>query len=136
MHYVYSTCANSGTYCDYGNLTSDDKNRGHHVAIKKVTIMGGNGVARQQKSSGFGGIYTPKGVVTEVSDEDMEFLLKNECFKRHVAAGHISYDKRKMEPEKKIKDMNPRDGSAPISSASFDESENSTSDSRIYKKKE
>lgn len=136
MPYVYSTSANNGTYCDYGPGNSDDKNRGHHVARKKVTIRGGHGVAAQQKGAGYGGIHTPMGVMTEVNDEDMEFLLQNKSFQRHIAAGFITYDKKKVDPAKRAQDMAPKDGGAPVTPKDFEESENSSPDARIYKRKE
>ena len=136
MPFVYSTCANSGTYCEYEPSTADNKNRGHHVARKKVTIRGGHGVAQQQKGAGFGGIYTPMGVATEVSDEDLEFLLQNKSFQRHVASGHITYDKKKIEPEKKVQNMAEKDGSAPLTPKDFTEGEYSSDQAKIYKKKE
>ena len=136
MPYVYSTSANSGTYCDYEPGTADNRNRGHHVARKKVTIRGGHGVAQQQKGAGYGGIHTPMGVMTQVTDEEMEFLLQNKSFQRHVAAGYITYDKKKVDPEKRAAEMKPKDGSAPITPKDFEESENSTPDARIYKAKD
>ena len=78
-------------------------------------------------------LTTPKGAVTEVTDEELEFLLKNKSFQRHMKAGFISYDNTKVEPEKKAADMAEGDNSIPLTPKDFEESENSSAEARIYK---
>ncbi len=132
MPYIYSTATCSGTYCDYGPI---DKNAGQNIARKKVTIKGGHGVASQARGPSMGGIYTPIGVVTEVSDSDLEFLLANKSFQRHMAAGFMTVDKKKVEPAKKAIDMAQKDGSAPVTLKDFEDSESSEPGLRILKAK-
>ena len=74
--------------------------------------------------------------MTTVSDEDFEFLLKNSGFKSHVDNGFITYDKKKVENEKKLKDMEKKDGSSPRTPDDFVKSENSTKDTPIYRAKD
>ena len=102
MYYVCSTTTCSGIYVEYN--PSEKSLNSHSTVKKKVLINGGHGVATVKN------LHTPKGVVTVVSDEDIEFLLKNSSFQRHVAAGHITYDKKKIDPEKKIVNMAQKDG--------------------------
>lgn len=134
-YYVYSTATCSGTYVEY------EKNSSNELSIKKkwpngqpmqVTIQGGHGVAQASSSSH---IFTPKGVVTQVTDDEMEWLLTNPAFKRHMDRGFISYDKKRVDPEKKAKDMAQKDGCAPITPSDYIKSENSSNDTPIYKAK-
>jgi hypothetical protein len=135
MAYVYCTASNSTTYCDYGVQTEADKNRGYNIARKKIHINGGHNVARPVRGGGLGAIHTPRGVVTEVSDEDLEILLQNKSFQRHMEAGFITIDKKKVDPEKRAADMAPADGSAPITPADFVKGKYSEEGAPIYKKK-
>jgi hypothetical protein len=129
--YVYSTATNSIIYAEY------EKNASSDIAIfkkwpdgkpMKVVIHGGHGVANKH-------FLTPKGVVTQIQDHEMEYLLTNEAFIRHMDKGFMTYDKKKVDPAKKVKDMEDKDGSAPITPSDFIESENSTSTNKVYKMK-
>jgi hypothetical protein len=130
-YYVYSTATSSASYVVYVENSSKDLG-----VIKKdaqgkpllVTINGGHGVANKH-------MFTPKGVVTIVNDEQMELLLANDSFQRHIKAGFITYDKKHVEPEKKAENMAQKDGSAPLTPDDFKESESSSSDTKIYKTK-
>jgi len=124
MNYVYSTQTCGMHYAEYEKSSSKDIAK----IIKKVLIKGGHGVANKH-------FLTPKGVVTTVSDEDMEFLLKSEAFNRHLKAGFMSYDKKEVLPEIKAANMKDKDGSAPLTPADFIESDNSSDSSKIYRKK-
>ncbi len=125
MPYVYSTITNSTTYCEYRKTAPESLG----VIQKKVIIQGGHGVAIPKT------IMTPRGVPTEVSDADLEFLLQNSAFQRHMKAGFVSVDKKEVKPEKKITDMNLKDGSQPLTPKDFDKSENSDENTKIYKTK-
>lgn len=126
MPYVYSTATCDGSYVEYKPDSS--RGHGHSEIIKKVTIKGGHGVATKN-------FVTPKGVMTKVTDEELEFLLKNKSFQRHVKAGFMAYDKSKVDPEKKAIDMAPGDNSRPLTPKDFEKSENSTVENRLYKGK-
>ena len=131
MPYVYSTATNSGTYVEYENNSSHDisiPKRFTNGKPMKVTIKGGHGLANKH-------FVTPQGVVTTVTDEEMEMLLRNKSFLRHVHLGFISCDKKKVAPEKKAVNMNQKDGSAPLTPADYVETENSERGNRIYKVK-
>ena len=132
MPYVYSTATNSITYVEY------EKNAPRDISIPKkwpdgkpmkVMIHGGHGIANKH-------FLTPKGVVTQVTDNEMEWLLTNPSFKKHVERGFMVYDKKKVEPSKKAKDMEDKDGCAPVTPSDYIESENSTPGNVIYKMKE
>ncbi len=130
-YYVYSTATCSGTYVMY----EDTPPTANAVAKKwpngkpmKITIKGGHGIADKH-------FFTPKGVVTILTDEEMDVLLQNKSFLRHMDAGHISYEKKNVAPEKKAASMAEKDGSAPLTPKDFEESENSTAGNKIYKEK-
>jgi len=130
-YYVYSTATCSGTYICYEDNPKADiavPKRWPNGEPMKVTIQGGHGVANKH-------FVTPKGVVTAVTDQEFEMLQQNPDFKRHVDAGFLSYDKKKVDPEKKAANMAPKDGSAPLTPKDFEESANSSSENKIYKKK-
>ncbi len=129
--YVYSTATNSITYVEYEKNTSRDisiPKKWPDGTPMKVTINGGHGVANKH-------FLTPKGVVTQVSDREMEWLLTNSSFVNHVDKGFMSYDKKKVNPEKKARDMENKDGSAPVTPADYVESENSSPGNKVYKMK-
>lgn len=131
MYYVYSTATCPIDYVVYVKNTSNDLGvvqKHPNGKQMRVTIKGGHGVANKN-------LVTPRGVVTEVSDEDMQLLLEDKIFQRHMKAGFMSYDKKNVDPEKKAASMEDKDGSAPLTPKDFEESENSTSENKIYKKK-
>lgn len=130
-YYVYSTATCGCDYVQYEDNSSKDlgvvKRRADGSPFR-VTINGGHGVSDKH-------FVTPRGVVTSVSDEDMDFLLQNHAFLRHVKAGFLAYDKKEVKTEKKVQDMNQKDGSSPITPADFEKGENSSADTPVYKKK-
>lgn len=126
--YVYSTATNSGTYVEY------EENSPHDISIPKrwpdgspmrVTIKGGHGVADKH-------LVTPKGVVTKVSDQEMEMLLRNPAFIRHMDKGFMCYDKKNVEPFKKAANMATKDGSAPLTPADYVRSKSSEGNDHMY----
>lgn len=123
MPYVYSTATNATAYVEY--KPDLDKNSGFAEVGKKVIIHGGHGVATKQ-------FVTPKGVATKVSQEDLDFLLKNKSFQNHMKAGFITYDKSKVDTEKRAANMTKADGASPLTPDDFKESEYSTQSARIY----
>ncbi|MDD9339598.1 MAG: hypothetical protein PV362_08080 [Providencia heimbachae] len=58
-------------------------------------------------------MYTPRGRVTEVSDEQYAQLKDNHVFKLHKENGYVSVENRKEDPEKVATNMEASDKSAP-----------------------
>ena len=107
MPYVYSTATSDIKYCAYH---PGPETQASAKLKKTVLVRGGANLAPLT-----GRLITPRGVVTQVSDEDLEFLLQNEAFIRHQKAGHMHVDKAAKEPDKvAAAGMNPQDLSAPI----------------------
>ena len=132
MPYVYSTITNPTSYVDYGSI---DPNSGHAIIRKRVNIAGGHGVAIANRGMAQGNIHTPRGVATEVSESDLEFLLQNREFKRHMAAGFVTVDTKQVDPAKRAADMAEKDGSAPMTEADFEKSDQSSDEAPIFKSK-
>lgn len=107
--FIYSTLTCDNIIAIY----ADTRPEQHAIVKKKIIIKGGHGVANKA-------LYTPQGVVTEVSDDDYELLQKDYHFNDHVKNGFLKVEKRRMETEKAINDMSPKDGSAPITPADYE----------------
>ena len=100
--YVYSTITCDTIYAIY--RPTDPKSL--PVIERKILIKGGNMIAQDN-------LFTPQGVVTEVSNEDMEALENDPNFNRHRDRGFLRVEKREVAVKKVVKDMTPKDGSAP-----------------------
>lgn len=101
--YVYSTMSNPVEYIDWQTVEGGELPQ----QMRKVKIEGGANVMSKH-------FITPKGVVTEVSDDDMAFLENHPVFVQQQKAGFITVQKRKVEVEKAVKEMTARDKSAPL----------------------
>lgn len=95
MPYVYSTMSADVAYTDWLPRTE-----GQHfdVPAKRVLIKGGHGVAGKH-------FITPRGVATQVTEEELALLEKNETFQRHMQAGFISVSDKKRNTEVVSADM-------------------------------
>jgi hypothetical protein len=111
MPYVYSTLTNDNIYAGY--KTIEGANEVRHTVEHTVFINGGHGLINKN-------FITPQGVVTEVSDADLEFLKGNDAFKFHYEGGFLTYDESKVEPEKVAADLEGRDGSAQLTPADYE----------------
>ncbi len=112
MPYIYSTLTNDVNYPTY-KYDSPLAN-GHRQARidRSIIIKGGTNVATPVKRRG-GEPETPIGIMTEVSREDMEELMKNENFLAHLERGFIKVDNRKVDAEKQAAKMDLKDPSRP-----------------------
>jgi len=105
-NFVYSTSSNSSAYILFEHAEDMP------IEKQRVTIYGGANVPNKQ-------LVTPRGVVTEVSDEELDFLMKNDGFLQHMKAGFITVEKRKVDVDKVVANMEPKDKSAPLTSKDF-----------------
>lgn len=90
--YIYSTLSSSVEYEVDGGRT--------------ILVGGGANVADKH-------FFTPQGVVTSVSAEDLAQLKKNRVFKLHAENGFMKWQDRKVEIEQVVADMQGADDSAP-----------------------
>ena len=101
MPYVYSTATAPIRYTEFKKVTKDI-NR----PVRDVTIAGGSNVIGKN-------LVTPLGVATQVSEDDLEFLLANPNFRRHLDKGFMKIEKSKKDPEVVVaKGMELKDNSA------------------------
>lgn len=111
--FIYSTLSNDNRYSQNVRNANGVVN-----SSRSVVINGGANVASLK-----GVLQTPKGVVTEVSDADYEWLKNEPNFKAHVKAGFLTVDeksKSSSNPEKVAKDMQASDNSAPYTDQSLE----------------
>lgn len=109
MPFVYSTLSADVSYNVYYPVDAQIK-AGVRTIQKSILIKGGSGVAPLGKRA----LATQFGIVTEVTDEELEILKNDETFKTHLTHGFVSYASSKVDPEKIIVDMELRDDSSPI----------------------
>lgn len=106
--FIFSTLANDNQYTGYVAGGGDMPRVAWAVLVK-----GGAGVANAR-------IVTPRGVMTEVTDEEFKLLQTNVVFGRHFENGFIHVEDRAADPEKIAADMTGRDTSAPLVDADFE----------------
>ncbi len=110
--YVVSTISTSVAFVAYGEYRP-----GHVPTIKRrVNILGGANVAH---GGGQKGLWTPRGVATPVSSEDMEFLKNDAQFNKMVRKGFLSVVFVESDAELAAADMVPKDKSAPKTPGDF-----------------
>lgn len=103
--YVFSTLSSSVQYVNYKQGDSDLP-----VADGYVQINGGAGIADKR-------LITPLGVMTKITDEEYDFLKKDELFQRHVKNGFITVRDAKADADVVAADMTSRDPSDPLQDA-------------------
>lgn len=107
MPYITSTAANDNVYAIY-----DSAIKSGPMPMKwSKLIKGRHGVANSTRSKG---LFTPQGMQTEVTQEELTLLETIAEFKNHVKEGFLRITKLKSAPEKLVKDMNDEDGSRPL----------------------
>jgi hypothetical protein len=65
-------------------------------------------------------MVTNIGYVTEVEDEDLEWLVEHQVFKLHMKNGFLKIRDKPADAEKVATEMETRDQSAPLVDADFD----------------
>lgn len=109
-HFVYSTLTNDQLYTNW----LPPVERGS-LPIKDTEVLIKGGANRATKM-----LITPRGVVTEVDDEQLAALEKNYDFNRHTKAGHIRVRSDEVHPEVAVAaDMKQKDESAPLTPMDF-----------------
>lgn len=100
--FVFSTLASDVAYTNHTPGGGDMP-----IAQDPVVIKGGAGVANDR-------LVTPRGVMTRVTAEQVEYLRQNEVFKMHEANGFITISEGAAEADVVAADMTGRDESAPV----------------------
>lgn len=100
--YIYSTLTADQIYTSWKSSAN-----GVPQATSKILVKGGANLMTKH-------MVTPRGVVTEVTPEELAELRQNEVFKLHQANGFIQVSEAKTDVEKAVSDMVGRDQSAPL----------------------
>jgi len=103
-NYIHSTASQPMVYPIYAGGTD------RPVKVKEILIKGKANVIDPRT------LTTPTGVVTEVSDADLELLKKSSAFQRHVARGFMRV---MTDSELNTGDMQKRDNSAQLVDAEY-----------------
>lgn len=107
--YVYSTLSCDQNYTNHITGGADIP-----VALPPVFIAGGAGIANDR-------LITPRGVATEITEEQAEYLRANPMFQLHEKNGYVQISAEKVDPDKAAADMSRNDGSAPLTGADVPE---------------
>ena len=105
MPYVYSTLTSDQLYTSYRPAIADGA---PPIIERQVFINGGANLIDKV-------LQTPRGAVTQVSDEDVQFLRKNHDFLLHEKNGYVTIEAKKVDTIEAVASaMTPRDESAPM----------------------
>ena len=110
--HIYSTLSASVAYTLWGKAGADLPKR-----VRSVTIHGGANVADKH-------FVTPEGVMTTVSEEELDLLKQNALFQKHLANGFLTIQESAVTVEKAVRELEAADGSAPATPQSFAEKGN------------
>lgn len=100
--YVFSTLASDVAYTNHAQGGGDLP-----IDLPPVVIKGGAGIANER-------IVTPRGVATDVTEEQVEYLRANQVFQLHEKNGFVMVSETYGDPDTVAADMTGRDVSAPI----------------------
>lgn len=108
-YYIYSTLTDAVDYQVVQQGGGDLP-----VVQQNIVIQGGANIPDKF-------LRTPQGVVTPVTEQELEALRQNQVFLLHERNGFIKVGDKKADPEKVAADMTTRDNSAPLVDADFKE---------------
>lgn len=115
MPHVISTGSSDVNYTEFRKTVENKDIR--QTVVRQVLVKGGQGVMRRKE------LFTPyNGVVTEITDEEAEFLLRNEAFKRHMERGFVrivNYHPDDKRASKELQTMEKEDDSAQLTPGDF-----------------
>ena len=126
MTFIFSTMTCSNTFAVFAPKTDPTT---LSTIMKRIHINGGHGLKNPD------GMITPKGVVTKVTDEELQLLEGMLGFRQQVAAGFLVVDKKNTDAEKKAANMSQHDKSAPLTPKDFEMGKDSSEDALIYSNK-
>lgn len=113
MPYIYSTLSNDQNYAKYPPKIDP---KAITQPIKTFFIAGRANILDEK-------FNTPKGIVTKVSQADLDILRTIKQFNFHVEAGYLVIDEgnKELDPDQVAKGMTPKDSSAQLDDSDFEE---------------
>lgn len=100
--FIFSTLASDVAYTNHAQGGADLP-----IELPPVLVKGGAGVMNDR-------IVTPRGVATEVTEEQVEYLRANPVFLLHEKNGFVMVSDTYGDPDSVAADMTGRDNSAPV----------------------
>lgn len=109
MKYIASTATGPIAFVRYA-----EQNDPNQIAIElhRVVIKGGANLADKN-------LFTPRGVVTAITDKDWEMLCTDRKFAEMVEAGFMTILRDESDKDAAIAGLEPKDRSAPKTEADF-----------------
>lgn len=101
MPYVLSKLANTQIYTQYAKGANN-----MNIPCAHVEIKGGADVTDKN-------LVTPQGVITKITDKDLDILKANKDFQKHLDRGHVKYFGTQPNIEKNVDKME-KDNSRPL----------------------
>lgn len=109
--YVVSTCSTPIRFVEYHE---------HSLAKGQIPQMKGPGVIIKGGANLMNKhLFTPAGVATAITEDQLAFLTANAKFMQAVADGYMSVIGDDGDTERAAKSMRPKDGTAPKTEADF-----------------
>jgi hypothetical protein len=104
MPYIVSTHTSDVKYVNWKNSPAGGPNVSEKLSSGKdhVLIKGKHGVVQKNDTRG---LFTQHGIVTKVTDEEMEFLLRDQTFQQHLKSGAVKRFDKKIDGEEVAPDM-------------------------------
>jgi hypothetical protein len=111
MKYIASTATTPIAFVKYAD--QPDPNM---IAqeIHRVVIKGGANLADKN-------LFTPRGVVTAITDKDWEVLCQDRKFAEMVEAGFMTILSSESDKDAAVRDLTPKDRSAPKTESDYRE---------------
>lgn len=106
QNYVYSTVSTNVAFVQY----SESRPNRFPAVLRKVIVLGGANVAQGGHNKG---LWTPKGIATPISDNDLAFLNTDAKFQKFVKDGFMSVGFDENAADRAAADMRDKDKSAP-----------------------
>jgi hypothetical protein len=69
---------------------------------------------------------TPRGIATPITPADYDFLIHNDKFLEIMADGYVTFGNAENDVERAVRDMTPKDRSAPKTARDYQHVENNT----------
>lgn len=101
MPYILSKLVNTQIYTQYAKGTNS-----LNIPSAKVVIKGGADITDKN-------FVTPEGVITSVTDNELEILKANKDFQLHLERGHVKYFGKNPNMDKEVSKLD-KEKSAPL----------------------
>lgn len=110
-YYVYSTLTGDTCYAPAPVEGKEMFKYSVEDGTHKILIKGGANLATRTRS---GGLWTPRGAVTEITEKQKEALEINQHFIRHKDGGFVHIEPKKKKVETVVSNLTSGDKSQPF----------------------